>query len=273
MKSIALFIAAAACFLFLTGCVTYPISPALLAEAQTDLTVPAVLQNPQEYTGRVVVWGGIIVATTNQQQNTEITVRETPLTSWEEPVGGDFSYGRFIAKYDGFLDPSVYAPGLKLTVAGPIAGEENSTINGQPYTYVILNASQVYLWTVNGHYLYPPYYYYYRPRFHGYFGPSYGFGVPYGPHFVPDRGYHPLPNGPSTVQPFRGPEAVNPAHPGGVNIQPFRGPGMANPGQPGTAKALPFQGNGDQSHFQGSTGNNSTGARGTLHRRWPNDNK
>ena len=66
----------------------------------------------------VVTWGGLLIATGNLAQATRLTLLARPLTRDGEPALGDASLGRFIAIVPEFLDPKLYAPDRRLTVAG-----------------------------------------------------------------------------------------------------------------------------------------------------------
>jgi len=264
MKSIVSLIGASAFSLLLSGCVTFPVSAGFPAQAQPGVTVPTVVQDPQAYVGHDMVWGGIIINTANQQQTSDITIRETPLTAWEQPVGGNYSYGRFIAQFDGFLDPSVYAPGREITVAGPVQGVESRPLNGQPYNYVILTAREVHLWTGGNYPSVPPYYYYRYPPFFRHHG--FGFYQYNGPRPDLNRGI--VPKGPVTIVPFRGPDGVKPDRPDGAHVRPYHGPSLSSPDRPGGAAVPPYYSHKLYPPFPHTPGNGlGTGHSGPLHRK------
>ena len=56
------------------------------------------------------------------------------------------SEGRFIIQTPGFLDPAIYSPGRKLTVAGTVAGKEVRPLGEIEYTYPIIEKRELYLW-------------------------------------------------------------------------------------------------------------------------------
>jgi len=95
---------------FAAGC-AYPISQRLREEAQPNLTFAKVFNDPAEYVGSIVIWGGTIIATTTLAKGSEITVLELPLDRWGRPEGAGLSEGRFIARDSAFLDPAVYRAG------------------------------------------------------------------------------------------------------------------------------------------------------------------
>ena len=138
------------------GCATYPISKQYQSMASKDVNFSMVLANPDAYTGAIVIWGGRIVETTNTPQGSEITVLETPLNGWEEPSSPEYSPGRFVAKSSDFLDPAIYRPGKKITIAGQVMGGEKQPLGTAEYTYPIVNIKQLYLWPAPKMYAYEP---------------------------------------------------------------------------------------------------------------------
>ncbi len=139
-------------FLFLLFAVSlvscaYPVSKQFRQEARRDATFPAVLQNPSAYSGSVVIWGGEIIEVTNTREGTEMIMLETPLDYTEEPRGPRYSQGRFIARTNEFLDPSVYKSGRRLTLAGQVVGDETRRVGQADYRYPVVRMLQVVLWT------------------------------------------------------------------------------------------------------------------------------
>jgi outer membrane lipoprotein len=138
------------------GCASYPISKQYQSMASKDVNFTMVLANPDAYMGAIVIWGGRIVETTNTPQGSEIIVLETPLQGWEEPTSPEYSPGRFIAKSSDFLDPAIYKPGKKITIAGQVMGGEKQPLGTAEYTYPIVNIKQLYLWPTPKMYAYEP---------------------------------------------------------------------------------------------------------------------
>jgi outer membrane lipoprotein len=155
----------------LSGC-AYPISKDLRQKAEESPTFSKILQNPTAYTGSIVLWGGSIIQTLNIKEGTEIVVLEVPLGYEERPEGTRYSQGRFIVKTSRYLDPEIYKPGRKITVAGEIIGKEARRLGKTKYTYPVVTMKQIHLWARHRVYVYPYPYYWYGP---GWWGP-----YPYG---------------------------------------------------------------------------------------------
>ncbi len=129
------------------GC-TSPISRTLRQEAVQGVTFPMVFANPDAYQGDTVVWGGSIIRTVNTKEGTSICILETSLDMRDRPEGIETSQGRFIAVFDGQLDPLVYAKGHMVTVAGKVSGKKTMTNKrtGISYTYPLVQIEQLHLW-------------------------------------------------------------------------------------------------------------------------------
>jgi len=140
----AVIFALAAVFL-LAGC-AHVISKQTLEEVDTSVTFAQVAQDPDAYKGETVLFGGDIIEAQNLPDETLIIVLQHPLGRRGEPAAGDVSEGRFILRDPGFLDPAIYSPGRKITVAGTVVGKEVRPLGEIEYTYPIIKKRELYLW-------------------------------------------------------------------------------------------------------------------------------
>jgi outer membrane lipoprotein len=131
--------------LLLAGC-AHVISKEVLQEVDTSVSFVQVLKDPEVYRGKIVLFGGNVIETQNLSNKTLVVVLQRPLGSRGEPSAGDVSEGRFIIQTPGFLDPAIYSPGRKLTVAGTVAGKEVRPLGEIEYTYPIIEKRELYLW-------------------------------------------------------------------------------------------------------------------------------
>ena len=136
-------------------------------EAQPAIPFKDLLQNPNAYIGKTVILGGYILDTMNVPNETLITVLETPLSYNEEPKSKDYSQGRFIIAYKGFLDPAVYKKDRMITVGGTFVGIVMKDVEKAPHAFPKIESRQLYLW--------PEYQYNYGVA------PYWGWGIPYYP--------------------------------------------------------------------------------------------
>jgi len=125
-----------------------------------------VRENTTGYLGRQVRWGGTIIATSNREASTVLTMLGRPLYRGGEPKFTDDSTGRFIAIVPEFLDPQVYAPDRQVTVSGTLLHTEDGKVGEHPYNYPVVQADAWYLWPEETE---PPYGY----RYPGWYDPWY----------------------------------------------------------------------------------------------------
>jgi outer membrane lipoprotein len=131
--------------LLMVGC-AHVISREVLKEVDKNATFAQVLKDPDAYKGKTVLFGGAIIETKNLPDKTQIVVLQRPFDSQGQPATGDVSEGRFIIQTTGFLDPAIYSPGRKITVAGRVAGKEVRPLGEIKYTYPIIEQREHYLW-------------------------------------------------------------------------------------------------------------------------------
>jgi len=172
--------------LAVSGCASYPISPALQQRAQ-PVTPAQVLANPDTYKGAVVIWGGVVFRTMNNTNGGSLYVLDFPLTPHGRPERYNGSPGQFIARNGGFMQPEVFRRGRPVTIAGTIAGVETEEYQNRKYSYPVIDINEMHVWQYGGYdgrwYWGDPYwgYPYAYPYWGGtYYGPWWDFGY-YGP--------------------------------------------------------------------------------------------
>jgi len=144
-KSFLAVVFAMAAMLLLAGC-AHVISKQTLKEVDTSVTFAQVAKDPDAYKGKTVLFGGDVIEAQNLPDKTLVVVLQRPLGRRGEPAAGDVSEGRFIIRNPGFLDPAIYSPGRKITVAGTVAGKEVRPLGEIEYTYPLIEKRELYLW-------------------------------------------------------------------------------------------------------------------------------
>lgn len=134
-----------------------PLSQDIRRQAAEGAPFAKIQKNPGAFRGTIVVWGGVIIETTNRMESTAIKVMQTALDFQMRPMDLDRSEGRFVIRVDRFLDPDIFTKGREITVGGPVAGEEVHPIGEIRYTYPVVQASELKIWEKRVEY--PPYYY------------------------------------------------------------------------------------------------------------------
>lgn len=154
-------------------------------------TIPEPLQGeyPENYPGQThigqvgsrVRWGGAIIATNPEAEQTCFEVLGKTLDDTTRPVGTDESQGRFIACKSGFQDPELFKAGRELTITGQLDHLETRDIGEYQYNYPIVRAEVIYLWPERPDYSDRPYAYYpyFWNRPYPYFWSPYYGGYPY----------------------------------------------------------------------------------------------
>lgn len=142
-------------FSFLSGCAPI-ISRNLLAKVDSSLTFRGILQDPDAYKGKIVLWGGKIIQVLPQDGTTFIEVLQMPLGWRRKPEEAYASEGKFLILVRKFLDFSQFDRVKKITVAGEIQGgvkgEEIKSVTERGYRYPIILYEEIHLWK---EYLYP----------------------------------------------------------------------------------------------------------------------
>ena len=145
VKNIVLLFVAMVAVTLVIGC-AHVISKAVLKDVDPSVTFAQVAKVPDVYKGKTVLFGGDIIETKNLPNKTQVFVLQRPLGSGGKLAAGDVSEGRFIILVPGFLDPAIYSPGRKITVAGTVAGKEVRPLGEIAYTYPLIERRELYLW-------------------------------------------------------------------------------------------------------------------------------
>jgi len=137
-----------------------PFSQEMMRQVDESLTFREVQKDPQPFGGKTVLWGGVIVDTANRKDETLIHVMQTELDYEKRPKNLDSSGGRFLVRYNGFLDPVIYSKGREITVAGEVVGKDVLPLGAIQYAYPVLLAKEIRLWEKRPLIMpvYPPWY-------------------------------------------------------------------------------------------------------------------
>jgi len=183
MKAALLILASVA----LAGCGSV-ISAKVAETADRSVEIRMVQAAPASFKGTTVLWGGVILSTSNLESSTEIEVLETAL-SYNDVPDGEESRGRFIIRNPGYLDAEVFKTGKLVTVAGTVEGVEKRKIGRMEYPYPVVRAIEIKLSTPPGeieHDYFPWWPYSPYP-----YGPGYPYTHPYPPYAPYPGPYYP----------------------------------------------------------------------------------
>lgn len=134
----------------LTGCIT---SPQGLEKDRFSITdYRAISPHDLNCHCKTVRLGGKIIQSEILSNKTKIEVLSLPLANYSgKPILESQSQGRFIAYFDGFVDPE----NLKdryITLGGVLSGKEEGKIEQANYSYPVVQIENYRLWRLTGHY-------------------------------------------------------------------------------------------------------------------------
>jgi outer membrane lipoprotein len=152
----------------LGGCASKP--PAAISKIPPENpSLTRVRMDIDSFIGTEVRWGGVISKVENRASHTWIELVRQKLRENGKPRTDDRSDGRFIASFEGFVDPVVYEVGRLLTVVGTIEAKTERPIGEYDYLFPIVTVEGSYLWKAAPEYrdpYYPHPYWYYDLRFY-----------------------------------------------------------------------------------------------------------
>jgi outer membrane lipoprotein len=128
-----------------TGCIAV-MSEQVRQQADRTLAFGQLYAMPEAYIGRTVILGGYIVRIWNVPGETFLDVLERPLDPEDRPILIEQSEGRFLIRYDQYLDPLTYTAGRMVTVAGRVLGTYTDTVGERDTVYPLLAGIEIYLW-------------------------------------------------------------------------------------------------------------------------------
>lgn len=130
--------------LVLAGCANKPRFET--TGVDTDTTPQAAARDLGSVQGREVLWGGVIVSTSNLSDATQIEVLAYPLDKRQRPITERGPTGRFIARKPGYLESADYAPGRLITVRGQVEESLVGKVGDASYTYPVIDLADSQLW-------------------------------------------------------------------------------------------------------------------------------
>jgi len=139
------FLPALALLALVAGCAN-PFPQDLLAKVEKNITYQAFQDEPAQYDGKLMMFGGEIVETKNVQDGAWIFVLQKPLDGEGRPKWDAESGGQFLIMTKSQLDPVAFRRGRSITVIGVVNGSTPQPLRGTEYWYPLLVAQQLQLW-------------------------------------------------------------------------------------------------------------------------------
>jgi outer membrane lipoprotein len=118
------------------------------AQNQVTYTGPfaAVQQAPAKYRGAILLLGGKVIKTLNQEGASELVVLQLNLDNQDRPQDNAQSQGRFIVRSARFIDPAIFPPGTLITLVGRLQGSDSRLIGEMRYTYPVIEPIETKKW-------------------------------------------------------------------------------------------------------------------------------
>lgn len=130
--------------LALSGCASAPKFD--LTDVNRELTPARAAANIDAVRNQRVLWGGVIVASRNLKDATQLEVLGYPLGRDGKPKRDDAPQHRFLITQSGYLETADYAEGRLVSAVGTVTGTEEGKVGEARYVYPVLNAAQLHLW-------------------------------------------------------------------------------------------------------------------------------
>lgn len=112
----------------------------------TQLTPRQVTERTGAAVGQPVLWGGVIVNSSNLTDATQLEILAYPLDSEQRPNTDRGPIGRFLAVKPGYLETADFAPGREITVSGVVTEAATGKIGEASYTYPVVRIDDAQLW-------------------------------------------------------------------------------------------------------------------------------
>lgn len=128
--------------LLVGGCTT----PYDIGNADPRVTPVEAAKDVASMLNHTVAWGGLIAASKNLKDKSELEVVGYPLDSEHRPDHDAKPTGRFLVIQSGYLETADYAPGRLITVVGTVMETRTGTVGETKYVYPVVTASKLRLW-------------------------------------------------------------------------------------------------------------------------------
>ena len=133
----------------MAGCTSGPevIPEPLKSQLDSKVTFQDILQQPEAFQGKLVVWGGEVLHAKRSTDATQLEILQLPLDDSHQPSSAKTdSQGRFLATEPTFLDPATFPPGTRVTVVGEVTGGQTAQLDEMAYHYPTLTIKHLQVW-------------------------------------------------------------------------------------------------------------------------------
>ena len=96
--------------------------------------------------GHLVLWGGIILNSTNFKDHTRLEILAYPVDNEGRIDTDSEPSGRFYALAPGYLETAKYSKNRWLSLTGTFIGMEPGNVGGAEYNFPVIESTQLHLW-------------------------------------------------------------------------------------------------------------------------------
>ena len=120
------------------------------AGIDSSITPHRAVSESQALQDEAVLWGGMVIVSTNLKDKTQLEILAYPLDSSQRPNRRYEPLGRFLATHEGYLETADYAQGRLITLRGVLEGKHTGRVGEAEYTYPVVKINQLHLWPGTG---------------------------------------------------------------------------------------------------------------------------
>lgn len=115
-------------------------------DVDETLTPQRAAANAEQVQGNHVIWGGVILSTSNLKDTTQVEVLAYPISRSFRPDSDATPLGRFLIVKQGYIETADYSVGRSISVSGTLSGTQEGKIGEVNYAYPVIQAAEIYLW-------------------------------------------------------------------------------------------------------------------------------
>lgn len=133
----------------MVGCAAGPevVPDSLKSQVESGMTFQQILEHPDQFRGKIVVWGGEVLSAKRLSDSTQLEMLQLPLDDSQRPsIVKTDSQGRFFAFAKNFLDPATFPVHTRVTLVGEVTGAQTANLDEMTYRYPTLDIKHLHVW-------------------------------------------------------------------------------------------------------------------------------
>ena len=131
--------------LLVFGCAA-PLSQQARSQVTYTGSFSALAKEAQKFIGETTILGGKIIDVTAATEGSELTILQLPLDQNQRPVDEDRSEGRYLIRFQRFLEPEIYKKGSLITAVAKLTAVEIRAIGQFDFAYPVFQEVELKVW-------------------------------------------------------------------------------------------------------------------------------